>query len=61
MVAVPAHRTGHMESDLVVEEQHGGNLVGHHLGRMIMTVVHQADDAVSCSIVDGKLAGTYGV
>ena len=39
MVGIPAHRAAHMEHQLGHEQKHGGNLVGHTLGRMEMACV----------------------
>ena len=61
VVGVPAHRTGYVERELLVEEQERGDLVGNDLGRMIVTVVHKRDKSVLLDISEGELGGTDGI
>ena len=62
MVAVPADGTGDVQGDLIEEGEQSRNLVGDHLGGVIVAIIQKGDAlvAVHGGIAEGKLGRTGG-
>ena len=61
MVAVPAHGAGDVQRQTVIEQEHGADLVGDKLGRVIVTVVHERRNVAGIHIVRAELRRADGV
>ena len=48
-----------MESDLVKKQQHGGNLVGHHLSWMVVAVIQQAQQIIFRGVIHVEFMGSH--
>lgn len=58
VVAVPADGAGHVQRDLIEEEEHRGELIRDHLGGVEVAVVQQAEHAVLGRVIHIELVGT---